>query len=258
MATSKQTGAGKTGPRSRKETECKIDLEALAAVSGRITALEAQQRAKDRRSVYVDGQFVLGLHLETAAILRLKVGLEVDGALLTRAAAMEMEKKAWDTALLFLTATARSRREVERRLARTFPPETVQRVVERLAGGGWLDDLDFARRYVDSHRDHGERRLLQDLLRRGVAREAAQAAVRDALGASDPTGVAMEAAAKRLRSMTGVDRETAQRRLAGFLARRGYGFETISRALDPLLRELPPASRKPFKNSLRRFASEEE
>jgi regulatory protein len=237
---SNPAGAGKNGPRRRIPPP---DLEALAQLSGRITALEAQEHDPKRRSVYIDGQFAIGLHEETIILARLKVGLQVNGPVLLEALKRDIAKRAWDDALVMLSAVPRSCREVERRLTRKYPPDVAASVVERLVGGGWLNDAEFARSYIRSHGAYGERRLLQDLARKGVAREVAAGAVQELLGQVDVTEQAREAAAQRLNRMPGVDRDTAQRRLAGFLARRGYGFDIITRVLGPLLQELPRAPR---------------
>lgn len=241
VAMSKPAGARFGGPRVRARTA--PDLAALAELSGRITALEVQQKDPQRRSVFVDGQFVLGLHEETIILAKLKVGQVVDGVRLAEVLKRDEAKRAWDDALVFLGAAPRSRREVERKLARRYDAEVAAGVVERLAGGGWLDDAEFAVAYVNSHRAYGQRRLLMELARKGVAREISGRVVRELLAETDAVGQARDAAAVRLGRMDGVDRETAQRRLAGFLARRGYDFETIAKALGPLLADLPRAER---------------
>lgn len=263
MATSKSAGARFGGPRVRNlgARREKPDLEGLAQLSGKITALEQQQKDPLRRSVYVDGQFVIGLHAETAILAGLKVGKLVDGPQLVEALKRDEVKRAWDDALVMLGAAPRTRREVERKLARKYDAELVAGVVERLVNGNWLDDAEFAVAYVRSHPDHGERRLLMDLARKGVARDVAAKVIRAALGEVDATDQAREAAATRLSRMSGVDRDTAQRRLSGFLARRGYDFGTISRALAPLLADLPRAPRPARSGSglgLRRHREEEE
>jgi regulatory protein len=253
VATSKSAGARFGGPRVRKSgaRREKPDLEGLAQLSGKITALEEQQHDPKRRSVYVDGQFVLGLHAETIILAGLKVGKVVDGPQLVQALKKDEAKRAWDDALVMLGAAPRTRREVTQRLSRRYDEELVAGVVERLVNGNWLDDAEYARAYVRSHGEHGERRLLLDLARKGVAREIGARAIQEELGQVDATAQAREAAAARLARMAGVDRDTAQRRLVGFLARRGYDFETISRALAPLLAELPRAPRSFGKRQVR-------
>ncbi len=238
---SSRTGAGGSGPRRRRTAP--PDLEALAQLSGKITALEPQQKDPARRSVYIDGRFVCGLHEETVFLAGLRVGQEVDGPQLLEAVRRDQEKKAWDSAVQLLAAAPRCRREIERKLGRRFPPEVVEAVVERLVSGGWLDDVEFARSYIRSRPTYGERRLVQELVRKGVDRATALEAVRTELGSVDEAEQAREVAAARLKRMSGVDRETAYRRLAGYLGRRGFDFETISRVLGPLVADLPPASR---------------
>jgi regulatory protein len=240
VATSKNPGARYGGPRRRTAAP---DLEALGQLSGRITAMEQQKNDPKRRSVFVDGEFVLGLHEETIILAGLRTGQQVDGPRLVEALRRDEAKRAWDDALVMLGTAPRTRREVERKLARRYPPEMVTGVVERLEAGNWLDDAEFARTYVRSHGEYGERRLLADLARKGVERTAAAVIVREMLGEVDAAEQAREAAASRLARMPGADRDTAQRRLSGFLARRGYDFGTISRALGPLLEDLPRAER---------------
>ncbi|MBP2016877.1 regulatory protein [Symbiobacterium terraclitae] len=245
-----QRGTGSAGPRRRKGTGRRpVDPEALRAVSGRITALE-EQRDPERRSLFVDGEFVLGLHLETILRCRLKVGQDVDGEALWQAYALDLEKQAWEAGLRLLAAAPRTRRELARRLGRTYPPETVERVVARLADAGWLDDRAFAANYVRSHPDFGARRLLADLARKGVDRAVAAAVVQEERGEEEAVEQARAVAAARLRRMGQVDRLTAGRRLAGYLARRGFGPEAVRAALEPLLRDLP-APAVPGRSGLR-------
>ncbi len=243
VATSKRyPGAGSAGPRSRapkRDGAGKgVDPEALAELSGRITALEEQKDPR-RRSLFLDGQFILGLDLETVIRAGFKVGLQVTGPDLVRAHGLEQRKRAWDSALGLLAVTARTRREVERRLAAKFPPEVVEPTVDRLVNGGWLDDRAYAESYIRSKREYGTRRILADLARKGVDRQIAAEAVEAILGEVDATDQAREAAARRLARMGEVERPTAYRRLAGYLSRRGFGPDVITRALTPLLEALP-------------------
>lgn len=237
-----RTGSGGSraggGRRARRASQRQVDPEALQAVSGRITAL-AGQRDPDRRSVFVDGEFVLGLHVETVLRCGLKVGQEVDGETLAAAYAADLDRQAWEAGLRLLAAAPRTRLEVARRLGRRYPPETVERAMERLAAAGWLDDRAYAESYVRSRPDHGSQRLLADLLRKGVDRQVAAEVVEAARGSHEAVEHARAVAESRLRRMNGVDRATAARRLAGYLARRGFGPETVREALEPLISRLP-------------------
>lgn len=243
-------GAGTTGPLRRgtgrgsgRRSTRPVDLEELGERSGRITALE-EQKDPQRRSLFVDGEFVLGLDLETVIRCGFKAGQEVEGPALVQAYQLDMVKRAWDAGLTLLAASPRTVQELGRRLGRTYPPAAVEQVISRLEAAGWLDDRAYAESYIRSKREHGARRLLADLIRKGVDREVAAEAVQEALGEVDAAEQAREVAARRLARMGAVDRDSAQRRLVGYLARRGFGSEAIGRALSPLLAELPPAERR--------------
>src|SRR6185369_1789443 len=99
-----------------------------------------------------------------------------------------------------------------------------ERLLDRFAEVGLVDDEAFARSWVESRRRSrglARRALAHELRRKGVDDETARTALDDV----DPEQE-LEAARilvrKRLRSLRGVDAATATRRLAGVLARKGY------------------------------------
>ncbi|KAB2811110.1 regulatory protein RecX [Pimelobacter simplex] len=125
-----------------------------------------------------------------------------------------------------LSIKARSRRELEERLARRKVPEEVaSRLLDRFEEVGLVDDEAFARAWVEGRRrSRGLARtaLAVELRRKGIADETA----REVLDEVEP-GAEEEAARalvrKKLRSMRGLDEQVAARRLVGMLARKGYG-----------------------------------
>lgn len=140
-----------------------------------------------------------------------------------------------------LTGAARSRHELAERLAKkNVPDDLASRLLDRFTEVGLVDDAAFARSWVESRqrsRGLAPRALAQELRRKGVPDEAVQ----DALGQIDDGDQRHAARAlvdKKLRSMRGLDRTTATRRLAGMLARKGYStglaFEVVREALGDL------------------------
>ncbi|MBM9460062.1 regulatory protein RecX [Nocardioides sp. zg-536] len=120
---------------------------------------------------------------------------------------------------------ARSRRELEDRLAkRNVPQEVAARLLDRFEEVGLVDDEAFARAWVDSRqRTRGLARpaLAVELRRKGIAEETA----REVLAEVDPADeeeAARLLIRKKLRSMRGLDEQVAARRLVGMLARKGY------------------------------------
>lgn len=205
-------------------------------VGGTITRI-APQRDPDRVSIYLDGQFVLGLGAAIAEERGLRVGQILAVEQVAGLREQDELGKAVDKALAFLTARPRSIREVRDRLKeKEIPPATIDAVVARLESWGYVGDEGFARYWIENrsaNQPRGKRLLRQELWRKGVERET----VDQALDAAelDEEGAALALARKRINQLRALDEQTQRRRLAAFLQRRGYDWPTVKRALDRLL-----------------------
>ena len=207
-------------------------------VGGTITRV-APQRDPNRLSIYLDGQFTLGLNAGIVEELGLRVGLALSAAEVTAIREREELNRAVDKALAFLTSRPRSIREVRDRLKeKEIPPDTIDAVVTRLEGWGYVGDEGFARYWVENrgaNQPRGKRLLRQELWRKGVERQTVDQ-VLDELEV-DEAGGALALARKRLNQLRGYDEQTQRRRLAAFLQRRGYDWPTVKGALDTLFAE---------------------
>ncbi|MCC5822725.1 MAG: RecX family transcriptional regulator [Phycisphaerales bacterium] len=104
---------------------------------------------------------------------------------------------------------------------------------------GALDDARYAEVLVRnelSRRPAGRRLLEAKLRSHGVPQSLAESAIKDALLDRDEEADARSVAESAARSLRpGCDPQAARRRIAGRLARRGFGPETIRRVLDSVL-----------------------
>jgi regulatory protein len=113
----------------------------------------------------------------------------------------------------------------------------IEEWIERYERLGYLDDARLAEQLVyvnGSRRGRGSGAIMQELSRRGVDAGAAQAAV----GELDPEierANALAVAERRARQLTGLDRQTAERRLSAFLQRRGYPGGVVREAVKAAL-----------------------
>ncbi|HEV7626238.1 MAG TPA: recombination regulator RecX [Streptomyces sp.] len=128
--------------------------------------------------------------------------------------------------LRLLTGTPRTRRQLADALRkREIPDEAAEEVLSRFEEVGLIDDVAFADAWVESrHHSRGlaRRALARELRTKGVD----SAVIEDAVGQLDAEQEAETARAlveRKLRSTRGLDREKRIRRLAGTLARKGYG-----------------------------------
>ena len=107
----------------------------------------------------------------------------------------------------------------------------------RLEGVGLLDDAQLARDLVEQKQRRkglGRGAVSAELRQRGLDGDAVTAALDD-IDDDDEQARADEWARKRASSLRGLDRETAERRLHGYLQRRGYRSETVRRAIERAL-----------------------
>ncbi|HEX2207012.1 MAG TPA: regulatory protein RecX [Longimicrobium sp.] len=203
----------------------------------RITSLPPQKHDPDRLSVFIDGEFRMGLSAEIALAAGLRVGEMVDEA---RLADLERRDRTWqarEAALRLLAIRPRSAAELARRLRmKGYEPEIGEEVIARLREVGMIDDAAFAGTLVRDRvrlRPQGARRLANELRARGVDDETARAAIRETMEGeeTDERELAHRAAGK-WRPRPGEEPARARRRLHGFLVRRGFDSEVIRDVLD--------------------------
>ncbi len=228
-----------------------------------ITALNADPHDPNKVHIFVDGKHALVVSIDVASSERLVVGQPCPPGRLERIYAAEQQQQVYEFALTFLSYRPRSAREVEQRLRKKgYSPVQIEAAISRLQRQGYVDDRAFARFWIDNRQTfspRGPRLLRSELRQKGVsqevvdealasyrddqAQEAEQAAeiasiynIQDdepAPGTDEAAALAL--ARKRLRLLSNLDPITQKRRLSGFLARRGYGYDTIDLVLKRLL-----------------------
>lgn len=128
-------------------------------------------------------------------------------------------------ALDYLTGKPRSEAELRAKLAKKeVPAPIIDELCERFVEVGLLDDAAYAQMLATSRSQfsgRGKSRIRQELRRKGVDDETVQAALEE-ITPEDEREAARAVAAKKLRSLSGLEYPVAQRRLAGVLARRGF------------------------------------
>jgi regulatory protein len=139
-------------------------------------------------------------------------------------------RRAENVSMSALTRRGMSRRELERVLvARELDDATVAAELDRLQGVGLIDDRALAEDLVSRLRDRkglGRSAVASELSRRMLPTEVIAEAL-DTIESDDELETARELAVRRAGQLRSLDRETAERRLSGFLQRRGYSGEIL-------------------------------
>ena len=149
------------------------------------------------------------------------------------------EEQARAICLRLLTGTPRTRKQLADALRRRKVPDDVaEHVLSRFEDVGLIDDAAFADAWVES-RHHGRglarRALARELRTRGVEPGLIDAAVNQ-LDSEQEEQTARALVDRKLASTSGLERDRRIRRLAGMLARKGYGqglaLRVVRRALE--------------------------
>jgi regulatory protein len=215
--------------------------------TGTITALRAQAHTGQRVNVFLDGEFAIGVSLNTLVREGLAVGQCIDEATWDRLEASEQADRALQSAMRLIETRPRSIAELRQRLrVKRCSDPAIDHAIARLSDLGLLDDAAFSRTWVENRRafrPRGSLALRAELRRKGVARELIDAALAEEDDAEDGAdqeaarALALARSALR-RYAASPDRFSFQRRLGAYLQRRGFSLDTIRPILDQLWAEV--------------------
>lgn len=195
----------------------------------KITALKAQKRNRSRVSVYLDGEYAFGLARIVAAWLQ--VGQVITDEKIAELKAQDAGEVAYQQALRLLNYRDRSESEIIRSLKqRQTPEEIITEVIARLRRNGLLDDQRFAKTWVENRtefRPRSSRALSYELQEKGVEQETIQ----QVLESFDEDEAAYLAAKKYVRRIENLEWPEFRQKLLGYLARRGFQYETTRAAI---------------------------
>ncbi len=197
-----------------------------------------QKRRNDIYSVYIDGEHAFDVDAELLLRLGFREGDLIDDETEAKARReaelVAAKKRAWR----LLAVRPRTRWELERRLQEAgYQKSVVAQVCQRLEELGYLDDEAFAKSWVDAKihlKPMGARRLALELRQKGVSQETAQRAIEKITPVQEREW-AYDLASQRLGRLKHLPKEVAQRRLAGYLQRRGFRHDVIRWVIATLL-----------------------
>ncbi|CCQ97828.1 Regulatory protein RecX [[Clostridium] ultunense Esp] len=199
-----------------------------------ITKIEPQNNGK-RVNVYLNGEFAFGLMVEIQYKYGLKEGMVIDQDFVEEVLLEEEQLKANNAALSYLTHRKRTEKEIIDKLKKKgFEENIIEKTLDYLQNYGLVNDLDFASSFARDKiklNKQGPQRIKYELYRKGISQEI----IEEILKEDDEYPRALELAKKKLPSYKNDNRDKIYRKLGGFLQRRGYSYDCVSRVLKELL-----------------------
>jgi len=215
----------------------RLELPAIPTGGGTISEVSVQKKDLDRCSIYLDGKFAFGLHMGVVLEAGLRKGSQLSEADCLDLAEKDLYHKALKRCMDYIAYRPRSLHEIRTRLSDLNASQEIAAQIEaRLKELGYVNDDDFARRWVESRvrsKGYGPKRLQNELRKKGIAADLARKVVDDACPA-DMVEVQlsqqMNQALKRYRNER--DEQKKRQKIVGFLNRRGFEIGGILNELD--------------------------
>lgn len=195
----------------------------------KITQVKQQVKRADRYSIYVDGKYSFSLGENEFLKLGLHSGQEITDEILEQYKDESSFGKWFDKTLNLLSFRLRSEWELQDYLRRKdCPPEIIDRILNKLSVNGYVNDKQFARRWVENRRllkATSRRKLVAELKQKRIATNIIDAVLAEDKEVVDERQVLMELVEKKRA------RYADKTKLMQYLARQGYGYDDIKSVL---------------------------
>jgi regulatory protein len=146
----------------------------------------------------------------------------------------KLESRARNVLLFQLSKGAKSKAQLRAILVkREIPEDIAEPILDRFEEAGLIDDKNFANLVVNSRRSHkglSKSAIKRELNTKGVAPEIIDEALSEVTSEQELASAEL-LAVKKLRTMSHLDKAVQDRRLSGYLARKGYGGGVVYAAI---------------------------
>ena len=203
-----------------------------------ITSVKPQKSGK-RLNVYLDNKFAFGIDLENFVKNGLKVEQELSDSKVGEIVKKAEFQKTLDKLLRFVTLRPRSEKEINDWLKRKKIHESLYKeLFDRLKRLELVDDEKFARWWVNqrsSFRPKPKRILNNELRIKGIEKEIIEEVLKEEN--VDEEKIARELLEKKKYKWKKLDRKIARQKMSGYLARKGFEWDAITRAVDVFIKK---------------------
>ncbi len=196
----------------------------------KITDITQQKKRSDRYSIYIDGEFALGLSQNDLVDLGLKIDQEITPQELEQYRHDSELGKAYDKALNYISIRDRSEKEINDYLyKKQYAQEIIKEVISKLENLGLIDDVKFVHTWIQwrASKLSSKIKIRQELMQKGIDSQI----INEALASIDETEEV--AKAKELADKYAY-RYDSRQKLMAYMSRRGYSYDVIRQAIEDL------------------------
>lgn len=200
-----------------------------------ITKITTQKKRTDRYNIFLDEKYAFSVDEEVLLKFQLKKGKEIDSLLLSQIQFQDEIQKCFTAALGYLSYRMRSEAEVRLFLKKKNMEEPIMNeAIHKLYLYNYLNDLDFAKAYVRTHVNGGNKgpiTLKLELKEKGISGNLIQQALLEY-----PFDVQVEhakhLAAKSIKKEKNISERALKLKLEQMLSRKGFTRDSLVIALE--------------------------
>lgn len=188
----------------------------------KITDIKIQKKNPNRISIFLDGKFSFGLSKQIASSLA--VGQSLCDEKILELQRLDIKELGLQQAMKFLQYRVRSEYEVRQNLLKhCYSENAITQVITQLRRMNLVNDIAFANSWVENRSElkpKGKIALRSELLAKGIDKGIIEEVIRNI----NEEQLAYKAARKYSLRLRNLDWRTYQKKLLGFLSRRGFTY----------------------------------
>lgn len=197
------------------------------------TVTRIEKMAKNKRRVFLDGEYAFCLYADELSRFSIEEGAELSERDFTEIKESILLKRARLRAVHILTDMDRTEEQLRRKLIQGgYPEDVAGHAVAYVKSYGYINDYEYARRFVEDKKEKKSRQEIYALLSaKGLKNALIEEVLERYCTPEDTLKAVREAVRKRGYDLEHAAEKDRQRCLA-YLARKGFRYEDICLALD--------------------------
>lgn len=190
---------------------------------------------KSRYRIFLDGQFAFILYKGELRQFHIKEGQELSVENYDHIMTQILPRRAKLRSMNLLQSKDYTRRQLEDKLIQgEYPQQCIEEAIAYVESYGYIDDERYAREFIEYHIQNKSRsRIEMDLMKKGIGREIIQKAfdTLQELGVESNEMELVIELLKKKKYSANIATKQEQQKMYGFLYRKGFHSDVISRAL---------------------------
>jgi len=210
---------------------------------GVITSITVQKNNKERYSIFVDDEFLLGVAEQTLLKFGLAKGAEITPNLFRKIQREEGRFAVKSYMLKMLGRRAHARKELfTKAIRKEYPREVIENVLDELEQKGYINDADFADKFASDKsklNKWGPKKIKAHLYKKGISKSAAEQSIQKAFEEKNLEELLLNLVLKhKRRFLREEDDYKRRKKVFDHLARKGYRSSDIYKYLDALMKAI--------------------